>query len=136
MKNQVITFSGITEKTEHVFEIVSDALDLLDFNKEDLKAALTAVDAQFYYTNPLLFLIVKDASKLDTSKWGHLWGKYYLVHIASKLTFESIYPVMLMNQTFVERFEAIERVMEDDVLDIEKWHTQHGLYVIAILSEH
>lgn len=68
--NTIIRFSGETEETTHNFEIVSSEMELIEKYKPELIAALNTVDAQFYYSNPLILVIIDAERQIDISKCG------------------------------------------------------------------
>jgi hypothetical protein len=138
MKNTIIheemvTVEGIVDKTEYPFQIFSDNMALVDEHKARLKTALNIVDAQFYYTNPLLFVILKDASALETSKWSPLWKNYYLTKMDIGMYLDRMHPVMLANQTFIEQVGSIQNIIDN--LDTVRLQHEKGLFVVAILPE-
>ena len=130
-------FFSLTEtlpKTEHVYQIYTNEVDSMVASKAQLEHAINVVDAQFYYTNPLMFIIMEDSSELNLDNCGHLWGDYYLLNIFDIEEYTPKTQIAAVNQTFMQQISDITAFFESD-LDIEALYLDHGFYVVAIVNK-
>ena len=127
--NQVIK-SHIHTETTHESKLIATSLEMLIDYEETLTKAIDIVDAQFYYTNPLMFAIL-DADA-DVSKHARLWGNYYLLDVETWDTVALIDDIFAVNQTFDEIIGVGDLSELDDLNALHALHAQHGMYIIGI----
>ena len=113
--------------TQHRLEIITESIDnVIDFT-EIFVAADTVVGAQFYYTNPLMYVIVSS----DMERHPQLYGNIHLLRVED-WEFIAHEPIFAVNQNFIE---AIGGITDHYVLDpqtLTEQHEEYGLYLIGI----
>jgi len=129
-----LIFNDVLPKTHFPFQISADNIEDIDTRKADIESAINVVDAQFYYTNPLVFAFAKDSPDINLQDWGHLWGNYYLVNIMDLAEFVPTEAILAVNHRFLEQIGQMNLVMENDMIDFQALHEEHGLYVVAIVE--
>lgn len=135
IKPTIVTLSQTLQETHHTYQIYASEIAEINKHKTEFQNAIRVVDAQFYYTNPLLFFCVRDISNVDLSDWGQLWGAYYLVNITDieEVLFKE--EIFAVNERFLEQIGNLDTVMEDENFSFLALHEKHGLYVVAILQQ-
>ena len=71
-----VAFNDTLPKTCHPYQICASEIADIDTHKADFEIAINIVDAQFYYTNPLLFVFVKSE---ECEEFAQLYGDYFLI---------------------------------------------------------
>ena len=95
------------------------------------------IDAQFYYTNPLLYVIIDKIDGDATVKHGSLYDNYYLLNTESWHDIDAKYPVFAVNETFREQVAWTSEKTPNffQAENLLQLHHACGLYVIGILDE-
>ena len=110
--------------------------------------ACEIVDAQFYYTNPLLFVLVDESGCIDFAK---LFDKYYLIPPKLYNSLELNTECIAVNATFVKRICSLSQFSPEtpglntpnktlEVIDetaysltsLFRLYQEKGLYIIGI----
>lgn len=115
--------------TRHRLEIISESIQLIEQYTETFLSTDDIVDAQFYYSNPLLYLIINDVKDQRC-----LYGNLYLLNVEDWefLTHE---PIFAINQVFAEKIDTIKYSFVLDPQHMIELHQTHGLYLIGIKNE-
>ena len=120
----------IHPQTHHEMDIIAEDLALISSFGDRFIQADAVVGAQFYYTNPLLFLLVSDE---DVSRHAPLYGDFYLLRVEDWLNIELKYPIIAINDLFSERIGNTKEIFSN--FNMEKFiahHDSDGLYIVGI----
>lgn len=122
----------VHSETGFRIEIFSYALDLLEIWADVFVEADKIVGAQFYYSNPFIYLLGKDFDP-DTS--GHLYGNLYLINVANlneinEAQFDN--RITAANSVFLDKIGKYADVASDVSNNFVKYHEEYGLYLIGI----
>lgn len=137
--------------TKHVMEIgVAGDGTLIDTVSQAFSKACEIVDAQFYYTSPLLFIFLDDVPQ-DAAK---LYDTYYLLppKLYDSLDIDTSH--LAVNQVFLKHICSLTHLSEDasvkgerkelqapedsnaGVMDgLFELYQEYGLYIIGVLME-
>ena len=125
LAKQIVTHAA----TEHRLEIFAESIDLINRWTDPFLEADAIVGAQFYYSNPLLFMPITGDMKRHASLYGnHL----YLLNIEDWGLVAPTHPVFATNQNFIEHIGPITDFYEHDPDKLFEYHVEHGLYLIGI----
>ncbi len=119
--------------TEHRLEIFAESIDLINEWTDSFLDADAIVGAQFYYSNPLLFMPI--AGDMDMKRHARLYGNLYLLNIEDWGSVPLAHPVFATNHNFIEQIGPITDFYEHDPDTLLEDHLQHGLYLIGIQEE-
>ena len=111
--NNYLTIRKIQQPhTKHILEICV-ANDKIDISKivSDFSRACTIVDAQFYYTNPLLFIFV---DPMDCSEFAQLYVDYFLVPPRYYDAIEINTDAIAVNASFIHQICSLNEFSEED----------------------
>ncbi|MDE0087487.1 MAG: hypothetical protein OXU23_17325 [Candidatus Poribacteria bacterium] len=116
--------------TRHKLKIISESIeDAIDFT-ETFVAADNVVGAQFYYTNPILYLITVG----DIRQHACLYGNLYLLSI-EEWEYLEYKPIFAVNQAFIDRIGSIADSYTFNPQTLIEQHLEHGLYLVGIKHE-
>ena len=115
--------------TEHRLEIFAESIDLINRWTDPFLDADAIVGAQFYYSNPLLFMPITGDMKRHASLYGN---DLHLLNIEDWGLVAPTYPVFATNQNFIEHIGPITDFYEHDPNKLFEYHIEHGLYLIGI----
>lgn len=115
--------------TEHHLEIFAESIDLINQWTHVFLNADAIAGAQFYYTNPLLFMPIAGATERHAPLYGdHL----YLLNIEDWGSVTPTHPVFATNQNFIEQIGPITNFSKHNPDKLLEHHLNHGLYLIGI----
>lgn len=120
----------IQPATQYRLKVTAESLDLLSQFTEIFAHADDVVGAQFYYTNPILYVLLLPDE--DMEHHACLYGNYYLLHIRSWETLEMAHDVIAVNQNFLDDIGSAEDTLMFNITELEKYHNEHGLYLVGI----
>ena len=117
------------EETNYSLDIVARSLEDITLYTPLLTQADKVVGAQFYYTNPLVYMLVK---KLDEAACARLYGDYYLVNTQLEHDHDFISNVAAVNSVFLEKIGSYRDVCDELFDNFEDFYNKYGLYLIGI----
>ena len=119
----------IHPQTYHELDIIAEDPGLIHQFADTLVDADAVIGAQFYYTNPLLFLIVEG----EMNRHAPLYGDYYLLRIEDWLHLELKYPIIAINNLFSEKIGNPKEIFNTFNMETFREHREaDGLYIIGI----
>ena len=128
MNNQLAKQTYIHKKTGYAMEMISDDFNLIARFTGLFAKADDIVGAQFYYTNPLIYMIVE-----GEIEGACLYGDYYLLDIESWGEIVLQHPVLAVNQVFLERIGDPKGLFQEfEMSTFKKYHNIHGMYIVGI----
>ena len=111
--NNYLTIRKIEQPhTKHIMEVCAsdDKFDIQEVTTTFSKAC-TIVDAQFYYTNPLLFVFVK---KEDCTEFAHLYADYFLIPPRYYDTIDIDTNCIAANAVFIDHICSLSGLSEEE----------------------
>lgn len=115
--------------TAQHLEIFAESIDLINQWTHVFLEADAIAGAQFYYTNPLLFLLIAG----ETKRHAPLYGNHlYLLNVEDWGLVTPTHPVFATNQNFIEQIGSITDFYEHNPDKLFEDHIEHGLYLIGI----
>lgn len=116
-------------ETGYIVEMVAQNLGMLETWESTIIDADKIIGAQFYYTNPILYLL---GAGMDPLASAPLYDNYYLMNI-SKLQRDQFFPgIVAVNSVFLNQIGKYSEVSGELSQDIESYHNQYGLYLVGI----
>lgn len=111
MQKQITVYKLEQPYTFHVMEICSIA-EISDIEKVKamFSRANMIVDAQFYYTNPLLYIFLDDGIEKD---FAQLYENYYLIPPRFYDSIEINDDYFAVNQTFISKIGSLTQFSEE-----------------------
>ena len=131
----MIFHQSLHSETQHPFWILSENYDLIHAHEKALLEADKIVGAQFYYTNPLVYVFLSpEKLQADTEKHAALWGSYHLLNIKSYDKLVPLDNVMGINHVFIEQIGSalLSTKTDIDLSDFSAYHNKYGLYMVGI----
>ena len=117
--------------TQRKLDVVSESYELLCQYKDQLLRADDIVSAQFYYSNPLLYLLLDG----ETQRHACLYDNLYLLNTSMWDEIEIEHLILAVNDLFVQHigFENTEKLSQlVNANTLKKFHENYGLYLIGI----
>lgn len=149
MKEQRVTIHRIEQPyTFHLMEIWAAKDVLTDDFVAKFSRANTIVDAQFYYTNPLLYILCDEVPP----QYAQLYEGLYLIPPKVYDTMELGHGPFAVNEKFIEEIGSLpemsdniaspkplrqelmgpEAQVKSDIESLFDLYQEHGLYIIGI----
>lgn len=115
--------------TEQHLEICAESIGLINQWTQVFLDADAIAGAQFYYTNPLMFIPIAG----ETERHAPLYGNHlYLLNVEDWGSVTPTHPVFATNQNFIEQIGPITDFSDHNPDKLLEYHLEHGLYLIGI----
>ena len=129
MNSSFFTQTLLQEETGYSVEVVANSLEAMRKYTPIFTQADKIVGAQFYYSNPILYLV---ASTLDVANCACLYGDYYLVNHTVEHEHDFIADVAAINEVFLKQIGSYREKHTVVASDFDTLHDETGLYLVAI----
>lgn len=119
-------------ETDLHLEIVSNQTEMIDKWSSIFIQSDKIVGAQFYYTNPILYMLMKSA---DTQNSACLYDNIYLMNVDKTDVNSSNFlrVASAVNHNFLEKIGSyFDRFDQITANLIEMYHHEYGLYLVGI----
>lgn len=116
-------------ETKYKLEIISNALEDMAYWAPTIIEADKIVGAQFYYSNPILYLIGED---IDVANAACLYRNIYLININEMDTGQFYDSIAGINAVFLEKIGQYAEVASQISNNFPSYHATYGLYLVGI----
>lgn len=125
------TFSQmcVHEETGYAFEVVSIDAEMISKFTPIFQEADKVIGAQFYYTNPVLYMLIDD---LDEDACACMYANYYLINTSGDHSHEFVPGIAAVNYVFLERIGSYKENASKLGENFEAFRRAHGLYLVGI----
>ena len=132
--NLLFTHNRLQKKTHDQLEIIAETSEAIDKLTDQLILSDEIVGAQFYYSNPFLYLFLNP--KEDLMPHGKLYHNIYLLSPQHWNHLDMQNGIIAVNQAFLDAIGGSKEFLNDFNIDtLTQHHNEIGLYLIGIQEE-
>lgn len=130
--NQSFSQIYVHKETQYPIEIFSMSMDIISQWTEEFIRADKIVGAQFYYSNPILYLIGQD---IDPETCARLYDNLFLMNV-DKINPANFDPtITAVNSVFLEKIGSYAEHQRAVSSNFKDYHNKYGLYLVGINIE-
>lgn len=119
----------IHEETNYKLEIVSSTQDVLSQWASVFIQADKIIGAQFYYSNPILYLLCENP---DPDVHARMYGNLYLIDLDKMDDREFETSIAAVNSVFLTSIGSYSEAVPKVISNLKEYFDKYGLYIIGI----
>ena len=127
--NSIFSQTCVHDETGYSLEIVSSSSELMSAFTPAFMETDKIVGAQFYYTNPIMYMLVEEFDKRFCAR---LFGDYYLMGTGDGAKHKLFSGIAAVNSVFLERVGSYASHATELAENLNSYQEKYGLHLVGI----